>query len=31
MKDYLAGRGPGRLEYDSNDIEQKIKRVLHGC
>lgn len=31
MKDYLAGRGPGRLEYNSNEIEQKIKRVLHGC
>lgn len=31
MKDYLSGRGPGRLEYNSNEIEQKIKRVLHGC
>lgn len=31
MKDYLAGRGSGRLEYNSNEIEQKIKRVLHGC
>lgn len=31
MKDYLAGRGPGRLEFNSNEIEQKIKHVLHGC
>lgn len=31
MKDYLSGRGPGRLEYNSNEIEQKIKHILHGC
>ena len=31
MKDYLHGRGPGRLEYDSRDLVPKIKRILHGC
>ena len=31
MKDYLAGRGAGRLEYNSNEIEQRIKHALHGC
>lgn len=31
MKDFLSGRGPGRLEFNSNELEQKIKHILHGC
>lgn len=31
MKNYLEGRGPGRIEFNSNELEQKIKHVLHEC